>query len=185
MRKVGIMDGMRRRTALILATALLSGLLAFGPAAPAQACSSRGVRTMLRSGAIEVVGLRTYHLVVEADKPSYKVGDTAVINVTVTRPAHEDPLGQGIPMDPPESFPAENVNVGIGLRIGDVFLFGHALTNADGLAKVKIDIKSYTPAGKASADAYAWKTVQDTPCAKVEENGYTSKPDLFRVFRRI
>ena len=183
---MGIMDGMRTRTALVLSTALLSGLLAFGHAAPAQACSSRGVRAMLRSGsALEVVSLRTYHLVVEADKPSYKVGDTAVINVTVTRPAHEDPLGQGIPIDPPESFPAEEVNVGIGLRIGDVFLFGHALTDAEGLAKVKIDIKSYTPAGKASADAYAWKTVQETPCAKVEENGYTSKPDLFRVFRKI
>lgn len=180
------MDGMRRRTALTLAIALLAGLLTVGAATPAQACSSRGVRTMLRSGnALEVISLRTYHLVVEADKPAYKVGDTAVVNVTVTRPAHEDPLGQGIPIDPPESFPAEDVNVGIGLRVGDVFLFGHALTNADGLAKVKIDIKSYTPAGKASADAYAWKTVQDTPCAKVEENGYTREPDLFRVFRRI
>ena len=182
---MGIMDGMRRRTALTLAIALLAGLLALGPATSAQACSSRGVRTMLRSGALEVVSLRTYHLVVEADKPSYKVGDTAVINVTVTRPAHEDPLGQGIPVDPPESFPAEEVNVGIGLRVGDVFLFGHALTNADGLAKVKIQIKDYTPAGKASADAYAWKTVQETPCAKVEENGYTNAPNLFTVFRRI
>ena len=180
------MDGMRRRTALALTTALLAGLLSFGAATPAQACSSRGVRTMLRSGsAIEVVSLRTYHLVVEADKPAYKIGDTAVVNVTVTRPAHEDPLGQGIPIEPAESYPAEEVNVGIGLRIGEVFLFGHALTNAEGLAKVKIDIKDYTPAGKASADAYAWKTVQETPCAKVEENGYTSKPNLFTVFRRI
>lgn len=181
------MDGMRKRTALILATALLSGLLSFGPAAAAaQACSSRSVRTMLRSGnALEVVSLRTYHLEVKADKPSYKVGDTAVINITVTRPAHEDPLGQGIPVDPPQSFPAEDVNVGIGLRIGDVFLFGHALTNAEGLAKVKVDIKSYTPAGKANADAYAWKTVHEAPCARVEENGYTNKPDLFRVFRKI
>ena len=168
-----------------MTTALLAGLLSVGTASPAQACSARGVRTMLRSGnALEVVSLRTFHLVVEADKPSYKVGETAVINVTVTRPAHEDPAGQGIPMEPPTSEPAPDVNVGIGLRVGDVFLFGHALTNADGLAAVKIKLKDYTPAGKAMVDAYAWKTVQETPCLKVEENGYVSKPNLFTVFRR-
>lgn len=179
------MDTMRKRTGLLAATAILAALLVVAPVSSAGACSSRNVKSMIRSGAIEVVGLRTYHLEVAPSKKAYKVGDTAQINVTVTRPAHEDPLGQGIPVDPPESFPAEGVNVGIGLRIGDVFLFGHAVTNADGVAKVMVPIKSYTPAGKAYADAYAWKTAADTPCLKIEENGYRQLPGLFTVFKRL
>ncbi len=132
---------------------------------------------------LEVVSLRTYHLVVKADKRAYQVGEVAKVNVTVTRPAHEDPVGAGIEQEPPESFPAEDVNVGIGLRVGDVFLFGHSVTDSDGFAQVKIKIKDYTPAGKASADAYAWKMAVDTPCARVEENGYTQKSGLFNVLR--
>lgn len=178
------MDIMRKRTALITATALLAALLALAPVSGAAACSGRNVRSMLRAGASEVVALRTYHLEVEADKKAYKVGDTAKINVKVTRPAHEDPAGLGIPIDPPESFPAEDVNVGMGLRIGNVYLFGYSRTNADGLAVVKIQIKSYTPAGKASADAFAWRTAVDTTCAKVEENGYREMPNLFTVLRK-
>lgn len=178
------MDNMRRRTALLTATGLLVGMMSFASASPAQACSAKGVRSGLRSGALlETVGLRTYNLEVKPDKKSYKVGDTAKVHVTVTRPAKEDPLGQGIPVDSPESFPAEGVNVGIGLRIGEVFLFGHNITDAKGLTTVKVKIASYAPAGKASADAYAWKTQVDSPCARVEENGYTSVPNIFTVLR--
>lgn len=175
---------MRRRTALVALTAVLAGSLSFASASTAQACSSSGVRAGLRSGALlETFGLRTFHLEVEPDKRRYKVGQTAKVHVIVTRPAHEDPLGQGIPLDPPQSFPAEDVNVGIGLRIGDVFLFGHDVTDAEGHALVKIKIASYAPAGKAMADAYAWKTQFDSPCARVEENGYTQIPNIFTILR--
>ncbi len=176
---------MRRRTSLLAATAILAGSLSFVQASPALACSSTSVRSMLRSGeGLEVVTLRTYHLEVKANKPAYKVGELAKVKVTVTRPAHEDPAGAGIEQEPPESFPAEGVNVGIGLRVGEVFLFGHSMTNEEGVAMVKIRLKAYTPAGKASADAYAWKTAVDTPCARVEENGYAQKSSLFNVLRR-
>jgi len=178
------MDTMRRRTSLLAVTAILAGTLSFASAAPAQACSARGVRSGLRSGALlETVGLRTYHLDVKPDKKSYRVGDVAKVHVTVTRPGEEDPLGQGIPIGSPENFPAEGVNVGIGLRVGDVFLFGHNVTDAEGRATVKVKIASYAPPGKASADAYAWKTAVDTPCARVEENGYTSIRNIFTVLR--
>ena len=178
------MDTMRKRTALMTATALLATLLALAPVSGAAACSQRNVRSMLRAGATEVVALRTYHLEVEADKKAYKVGDTAKINVTVTRPAHEDPVGLGVPIDPPQSFPAEDVNVGLGLRVGNVYLFGYSRTNADGLAVVKVPIKSYTPAGKAMADAFAWRAAVEAPCFKVEENGYREMPNLFTVLRK-
>lgn len=175
---------MRRRTSLLMVTAILAGIMAFASSAPAQACSTRGVRSGVRSGVLlETVGLRTYHLEVKPDKKFYQVGDTAQVHVTVTRPAKEDPLGEGIPIDPPQSFPAEDVNVGIGLRIGDVFLFGHNMTDAQGRTTVKVKIAGYAPAGKASADAYAWRTAVDTPCARVEENGYTAVPNIFTVLR--
>lgn len=175
---------MKRRTSLVAVTAVLAGTMAFASSAPAQACAARGVKSGLRSGALlETVGLKTYHLEVKPDKRSYKIGETAQVHVTVTRPAKEDPLGEGIPMDSPKSFPAEEVNVGIGLRIGDVFLFGHNITDAEGHTTVKIKIASYAPAGKAYADAYAWKTAVDSPCARVEENGYTAVPNIFTVLR--
>lgn len=176
---------MRRRTGLVTIIAvLLAGTLSFASAAPAQACSAQGARSGMRSGALlETFGLRTFHLVVEADKRSYRVGQTAKIHVAVTRPAHEDPLGEGIPLDPPQSFPAEDVNVGIGLRVGDVFLFGHDMTDAEGHATVKVLIAPYAPAGKATADAFAWKTQVESPCARVEENGYTQVPNIFKVLR--
>jgi hypothetical protein len=178
------MDTMQRRTSLLAITAILAGMMSFASATPAQACSARGVRSGLRSGALaETIGLRTYNLDVRPDKKSYKVGDTAKVHVTVTRPAKEDPLGEGIPIDSPENFPAEGVNVGIGLRVGDVFLFGHNVTDAEGKTIVKVKIASYAPPGKASADAFAWKTAVDSPCARVEENGYTSIPNMFTVLR--
>lgn len=179
------MDSMRKKTAAALATGLLASVLAVGVgASPAQACSGRSVRTQMRSGSLEVVGVRTFHLEVKALKKAYKVGETAKIQVVVTRPAHEDPAGIGVQVDPPESFPAEDVNVGMGLRIGDVFLFGHAVSDENGKAVVKIQIKSYTPAGRVTADAFAWRTAADTTCAKVEEHGYRSMPNLFTVSRR-
>ena len=181
----GIITPMRKKVAVTLATGLLAGSISVGSAAPAQACSSRSVRSSMRSGALEVIGLRTFHLEVNPIKTRYKVGDTAKVEVMVTRPAHEDPVGLGQPVDPPESFPAEGVNIGMGLRVGDVFLFGHAMSDSDGRAIVNIKIKSYTPSGTATADAYAWKTAADTTCAKIEENGYRQTPKLFSVFRRI
>ncbi len=176
---------MRRRTSLLAATTLLAGVLALAPASSAGACSSGDVRSKMRTGNLEVVGLRTYHLEVKADRSSYKVGDMAKVNVLVTRPAHEDPVGAGVQQEPPQSFPAEGANVGIGIRVGEVFLFGHGTTNAEGKAQVKIKIQSYTPAGKATADAYAWRVAADTTCLRVEENGYTQKTNLFNVLRRV
>ena len=171
-----------RRTSLVAITALLVGLMSFSSATPAQACAPAGVRSGLRSGVLlETIGLRTYNLEVKADKSAYKIGETAKVHVTITRPAKEDPLNQGIPIDPPQSFPAEGVGVGIGLRIGEVFLFGYNVTDAKGHTLVKVKIASYAPPGNAYADAYAWKSALELNCLRVEENGYTQIPNIFKV----
>ena len=161
-----------RSKGLIAVTACLAAMIVVAPSSAAPACA-------------ETIVLKTFHLVVESDKKVYKVGDTAKINVTVTRPAHEDPAGQGIPIDPPQSEPAEAIDVGIGLRVGDVFLFGHSITNAEGKASVKVRLEPWTPPGNAIADAFAWHVIQDTPCLRIEENGYQQKPNIFQVVKGV
>ena len=174
-----------RVTTGVLGAAIVLALL---PIAPAQAattedCAPADVRRMMRNGELETIVLRTFNVSLKADKKVYKVGQTALVHATVTRPAHEDPLGLGFGWEPFTTFPAENVNVGIGLRVRDVFLFGFAVTDAAGNAHIKIPIKRYAPAGKAIADGFAWKRQAEAPCASLEENGYTSVPGLFEVAR--
>ncbi len=145
------------------------------PAVAASACADAAL--------MEVVQLTTMHVEVEADRKSYRVGDVAQILVQVSRPAHEDPLGQDVPVDPPMSQPADNVNVGIGVQVERVYLFGVGRTDDEGRALIKVRIPPYTPVGKAYVRALAWSTVVDTVCLTVEEYGYTQEPGLFAVTR--
>ena len=181
----------RRRKTILLGLALLVGLIPLAPTASSAGpltttstgCGARQARTFLRAGAMETVVLKTFTIEVKPLAKSYKVGDTAKIEVTVTRPGQEDPLELGVPLESPQQFPAEEVNVGVGLRVGDVFLFGFDITDAEGKATVPVKIKPYTPGGTATADIFAWKKQADTPCAKVEENGYTQFPNIFKIIK--
>ena len=138
--------------------------------------------TAFACGAVETVSLKTFHLEVKANKKIYKIGETALIKVTVTRPAEEDPLGNGIPMERPFVEPAPDVNLGVGLAIGRVFLPGAGMTDENGEATIKIKIERYAPRNKwADASAYAWKIIQETPCASVQENGFQMIPQMFRT----
>lgn len=191
---------MRRLTSVLMAVTLTAAALTTIAAAPASACSGAPGRTDVfsamkngrsmeagvvradSSGGMERVSLLTLHLEVAETKPVYRIGEIAEIKVTVTRPAKEDPLGNGIPMDRPYVEPAEGVTVGVGLHIGNVFLPGAAMTDARGVAKIKIKIASYAPAGQwADMSVYAWKVVQETACASVQEYGYKSLPRHFKT----
>jgi hypothetical protein len=161
-----------RRIALLAAVALIGTLFTAAPA------------TAVPCGNIETVALKTFYIEAKAAKKVYKVGQTAVINVNITRPSDQDPAGMGIPMERPVTEPAQDVNVGIGVRVGDVFLFGYGLTDAKGNAAVKVKIESWTPAGTAIADIFAWLIQADTPCLRIEENGYRQNPRAFKVVKR-
>jgi hypothetical protein len=184
----------RERVGLLLATALLVGALSLspvsagaspgpcsGPSRPSTRAMTLAVGTQEGRNSLETVTLRSFHVVVKADRKAYKVGQTAKLTATVTRPAHEDPFGQGVAFNPPASFPAEDVVVGVGLSIGNVYLYGHGTTNARGKAVVKVKIASYTPPGSAAADVFARKTQVRTICASLEEVGYKHEPKLFNV----
>lgn len=168
---------MKRTARLAIVFAVLTSTITILPAAPALACSGRaGAR-----GANETYRLETFEVTMKSVRKTYERGQSARINMTVVRPGKSDPLGQGIPIEPPQQWPAEGVTVGVGLRIGDVFLAGFATTGADGKAVVEIPIRSYVPRGRALAIAQAVKRQVDSPCATVEEFGYTQSPSLFKV----
>lgn len=166
---------MRRIATLVSAVAISTATLFAAPATSTAGSCAAAMR--------ETVALKTFDLTVKGKAKVYEVGETAHIEVTVMRPAKEDPAGLGITYEPPDQRPAKNVNAGIGLRVGDVFLFGHGMTNEKGVADVDIKLESWTPAGKALADAFAWNVVQDTPCLRLEENGYVQKPNVFKVIK--
>lgn len=181
--------GKRRVGVVTVATLIAAGLVAAAPS-PAQACrkvTRASVFEQMRTGGfagagnMEQVTLRTFDLDVTPPKVA-KIGTTVTVKVRVTRPAKEDPLGQGIPMDRPFVEPASEVIVGVGLSIGNVFLPGAAITNGGGIAKVKIIMQEYAPANKfVDMSVYAWKVLQQTPCLTVQEDGYEVVPDAFRT----
>jgi hypothetical protein len=142
---------------------------------------------MARSGGMETLTLRTFHLEVKQYKKVYAIGDIAKIDVTVTRPANEDPLGEGQPMpwdERPYVEPAADAIVGVGLHIGRVFLPGAAMTDANGLAKIRIKIERYAPANQTiDASVYAWRVVQTTQCLTIQEDGYKAMPGTGRTVR--
>lgn len=193
-------DPMRRLTSVLIAATLVAGALVTVAGSPASACGRaverRDVFRAMRndqslkagvisvSGGMEQVSVLTFNLELGKLKPEYKIGDVVPIDVTVTRPAKEDPLGNGVPMERPVVEPAAGVIVGVGLHLGRVFLPGAGITDENGLARIRIKIQDYVPVGaKVDASIYAWKVIQETPCASVQEYGYMAARGLFKTSR--
>lgn len=136
---------------LVAALALLAGLLpTAGAAAPAPAPLCADINVPLRNFKVEAKWV----------KSAVKVGDTARLQVLVTRTAEEDPVtedGEPYPTGRPMEEPVEDVVLGLSMLVGDIFLAGSGVTNADGKAEVKLKIKSYTKPGTGNSRLYAEK----------------------------
>jgi hypothetical protein len=132
---------------------------------------------------MDIVQLRTFTVEVKPLAKSYEIGGPAKFEVTVTRPAHKDPLQLGPEFDPPVSAPAADASVGVGVHVGDVFVPGFAVTGEDGTATVTIKLPSYMKPGSADIDGYAWKVEADSPCLTIEEDGYVHIVKGFVVTR--
>jgi hypothetical protein len=137
----------------------------------------------LRGNMRETVRLRTFHIQAEPQAESFKIGTAAKIDITVTRPAHQDPFDLGVEFEPPTSVPAEDVIVGVGLHVGQVFVPGFARTDAEGKTTVSLKLPRYMQPGVAEMTVYAWNVVHESPCLRVEEDGYASYPEAFEVTR--
>ncbi len=167
---------MRRLTSLIATLGLVTGLLAVAPAAGAKvACSS--------AANLEFVYLKTFKLDVQLPKGPFKPGQTVPFPTTVTRPADEDPLGQGIPMPRPHVEAAADVPVVIVAFAKDVLMIDYKLTDANGKVNLSLKLPKYTPAGPVSARIYAQKLLQDTNCIVIYETGDMTMGRAFDVKR--
>jgi hypothetical protein len=137
---------MKIRVALLALAAFLTGL--FPVASPASAC-----------GAVEV-NLRTFHVEAKWVKKSYKIGEMAKLKVHVTRPSKQDPLtdGDGIdmPAESPVREPAADVTLGLAIFVGDVYLNGGGITDADGNGVIRVPLPDYTQTGMATTRVYAY-----------------------------
>jgi hypothetical protein len=133
--------------------------------------------------AMDRIGLRTYHIEAKPDAKEYAIGDVVKVKVTVTRPADEDPAGQGQPTERPTSQPAEGVRVGMSAWVKRVYFYGFgALTDAEGKTTVKLKIPNYTKPGWAFVAAGAERfIVFIPPCWDVYEEGFAEWPRFFKV----
>ena len=175
------MRSMKRFTALT-AFALLASLLPGAGTASAAPLACAGKATKVMRHGMEQVQLKTLHLEANPAKDSYRIGETAKFKALVTRPAKEDPLGQGIPMDRPYVTPAEGISIGVGLLFnGNVFLPGFGVTDEEGKVTLKVKIMNYVKPGTVHASFFAWKTMADLPCARIDETGYLPIPDIITV----
>ena len=138
------------------------------------------------------VPLRMFKVEAKWQDPSVKVGDVAELDITVTRTAEEDPVtddGTPYPTGRPMNEPAEDVELGIRLLLGDYFLSTGAVTDARGKATAKIKILSYVEPGSGRPGVYAEKliTPPDFPSPScrviVYEWGYLEAGSKLQVTR--
>jgi hypothetical protein len=169
---------LKKLFAPLVALALVGSL----QAAPASAGTSGESNQAACSAAVLV--LRTLHVVATPSKTKLKPGDKFTVDVTVTRPAHEDPVGQGIEFDPPQSLPAEGVTVGLSVWVGDrTYFWQVGLTDAEGKSSLRLKVPGNAEAGKALASASARHWIKND-CPDILEDGYTNYLDFVTVKRK-
>ena len=161
----------------VLAPVASLALLASLMAGPASATSGDGACSS------SVVVLRTLHVVATPSKKVLKPGDRFTVNVKVTRPAHEDPVGQGLEFEPPASVPAEDVTVGLSVWVGErTYFWQVGLTDAAGEDTLSMKVPANAEGGTALASASARHWIKND-CPDILEDGYTNYPSFVRIAR--
>ena len=159
----------------IAAVALMGSLLA----APASA----GTSSTNAACSSAVLVLRSLHVVAVPSKTKVKPGDKFTVKVTVTRPAHEDPVGQGLEFEPPASLPAEDVTVGLSVWVGErTYFWQVGMTDANGESVLKLKVPASAESGKALASASARHWIK-SDCPDILEDGYTNYLNFVTVVR--
>ncbi|MDP9067061.1 MAG: hypothetical protein M3N53_01780 [Actinomycetota bacterium] len=162
------------RTSLVvrtlLAIALSAALLpATGGTAAAASC-----------GGSTATVFRTFYVTAKPHKKTYPLGDVVKVDITVTRPAHEDPVGAGVTFEPPASLPAADVDVSVGLYLGNNYLYGLGVTDSNGEATVSIKLNA-SQTGWVLGEIAAREFYNRGGCPDIEEEGYVSYPKFFKA----
>lgn len=128
---------------------------------------------------------RLYAFTVETEwaSKSYAGSEKAVVEVTVTRPAPEDPGENGIPMPGQVAVPQEGATVSTTLFPKKrVFppVFGRGLTDEDGRVRLPIPLKEISP-GRVDASTYAELWTNEGGCPDIEEWGQRYDARAFTV----
>ncbi|MDQ3981373.1 MAG: hypothetical protein M3271_01685 [Actinomycetota bacterium] len=165
---------MNRLKAVTATLALMVGLVTAPPAHGRAACGP---------GNLEYIYLTTFEIEVKLPKGPFRPGDTVPFPTLVTRPADEDPLGQGIPTPRPVVEPAPDVPVVIVAFGDDVLLLDYKTTNAEGKVGLALKLPSYMPEGPVAARLFAQKLLLDLNCIIVYEVGELTLSRAFVVKR--
>ncbi len=159
----------------------LAGLLSsafLGSASAATGCEE--------DKAFNTVMLHRLNVEIEARDDAYPRGTKAKIDADVTRTLDKDPTGTGVAPGFPYEEPAGDVNVGVGLIVGGMWVGGDwQLTDAQGEALMKPLILGHSPYSWAKVGAFAWKVLAQDPqgCATLMEVGEVEVSQMFRVTR--
>jgi hypothetical protein len=159
----------------VAALALMGSLLA----APASATASK------EGGACSaaVLVLRSLYVTAVPSKKTVKPGEKFTVDVTVTRPAHEDPVGNGMSFEPPTSLPAEDITVGLSIWVGErTYFWQIGLTDAEGKDTLNLKVPANAEGGKALASASARHWIK-SDCPDILEDGYTNYVNFVTVKR--
>lgn len=148
--------------------------------APASATTSKPRGTACSSA---VLVLRSLNVTAVPSKKTLKPGEKFTVDFTVTRPAGEDPVGNGVTFDPPASVPAENVTVGLSIWVGDrTYFWQIGLTDAEGKDTLPLKVPANAEGGKALASASARRWIK-SDCPDILEDGYTNYVDFVTIKR--
>ncbi len=170
---------MKRFLLVLLSAFLVTALLpSTGMAAPApvRRLQAEGVGpagASLRCRGAAATQIHAFSIQAEWNKRTFDNSEKAVVTITVTRPAPEDPLGLGIPLAPPMTYPVEGANVWTSVITGRYpFPYGYGQTDADGKIKFKIDLKLLNKVGPYDVSHYASVYTNQGGCPDIEEYGY-------------
>ena len=161
---------MRRRclrTPALAAALALIGSVMLTPGASASSASTPGCSSA-------VLVLRSLHVEAKPSKKVVKPGDKFSVEVSVTRPAHEDPAGEGIEFTPPASVPAEDVTIGISIWVGErTYFWQVGVSDANGEETLQLKVPGNAETGEALASVSGRRWIKND-CPDILEDGYTN-----------
>ncbi len=163
---------MKKVSVTVVLAMAISMVQMAGGISGAAACAAMGTR------------VHAYHVETQWPKKVYRQSEKAVVKVTVTRPAHEDPAGLGVEFEPPTSVPEAGVNVATSLQTGIYpYPYAHAVTDANGQATLKLPLTDVPKKGTFDAQTLVWKIQNQggAACSEIEEYGYKYDPRAVTV----
>ncbi len=121
--------------------------------------------------------LSTFNVSVTPSKQTFAIGDVARFKVFVTRAIKADEHDEG-----EEVGPAEGADVKMGVSVGTITLAADGVTDATGLARLRVRLPPTMPGGRADVVAFAEKEAVPHDCIP-HESGHFDAEDFVRIRR--